>query len=297
MWPRQREGWPCSILEDTAVGLQIPMLLQQAAPVFVMGTGHGHQCIGERPTVEQQDAKRDFGPDGGFQELKAHIDLRTKLLVQCLNVRGVQQARGHGLVEPRPVCLRDGEGAIGEMCVDKGFPAGEVCITPIQAEVQWKAHGAADIRTRDRMVGERIRGIAMIVMPVDIVEPTPHMLAQGISENQDGVGFRTTDRLRLLEQILDAPVIDAVLEPWRFREEARQVGFVSTLDHTAGDVRQACVIQDAQACSVMLEMLQLAPILKEIAKEVRVGSHDGSRSDDGKLHKTFALSPKGGGRA
>jgi len=47
----------------------------------------------------------------------------------------------------------------------------------------------------------------------------------------------------------------------------------------------------------MLEMLQLAPILKEIAKEVRVGSHDGSRSDDGKLHKTCALAPKGGGRA
>src|SRR4030095_9688470 len=45
---------------------------------------------------------------------------------------------------------------------------------------------------------------------------------------------------------------------------------------------------------VMLEMAKLAPILKEIAKDIRVGSHDGCRSYDGKLHKTFALSPKGG---
>jgi hypothetical protein len=37
-------------------------------------------------------------------------------------------------------------------------------------------------------------------------------------------------------------------------------------------------------------MVKLAPILKEIAKDVRVGGHDGSRGHDGKLHKTFALS-------
>ena len=130
------------------------------------------------------------------------------------------------------------------MFVDKDFPLGEFVIAPIQAEVQWKAHRAADIMTRDRIVGERIRGIAMIVMTVDIVEQTPHMLTQGIIENQDCVSFRTTDRFRLLEQILDATVIDAVLEPRRFREEAGQVGFVSTLEHTASDVRQTFVVQD-----------------------------------------------------
>jgi len=47
----------------------------------------------------------------------------------------------------------------------------------------------------------------------------------------------------------------------------------------------------------MLKMAKLAPILKEITKDVCVGSHDGSRSYDGKLHKTFALSPKGAARA
>jgi len=43
----------------------------------------------------------------------------------------------------------------------------------------------------------------------------------------------------------------------------------------------------------MLEMVKLASILKEIAKDVRVGGHDGSRRYDGKLHETFALSRRG----
>jgi hypothetical protein len=43
----------------------------------------------------------------------------------------------------------------------------------------------------------------------------------------------------------------------------------------------------------MLEMLKLAPILKEIPKAVCVGGHDGSGSYEGKLHETFALSRRG----
>jgi len=42
----------------------------------------------------------------------------------------------------------------------------------------------------------------------------------------------------------------------------------------------------------MLEMAKRAPIFKEIPKDIRVGGHHGSRSHDGKLHETFALSPR-----
>jgi hypothetical protein len=147
--------------------------------------------------------------------------------------------------------------------------------------------------TGDRIVGERIRAIAMIVMAIHLVEQTPHMLAQGVIEDQDGVALRTTDRLRLLEQRREPTVVDALLEPWRLREEAGQVGFVSTLEHTAGDVRQTCVVQNNQAGQVVLKMAQLAPILKEISKNLRVGGHEGSGRYDGKLHETFALSPRG----
>jgi hypothetical protein len=151
--------------------------------------------------------------------------------------------------------------------------------------------------TGDGIARERIRILAMIVMAIDIVEQTAHMLAQRVIKHQERVRFRTADRYRLLEQILDAPIIDAVLEPRRGGEEAGEVGFISTLQHTAGDVGETFVVQDDQTSQVMLEMLKLAPILKEIAKDRRMGGHDGSRGYNGKLHETFALSPKGGERA
>ena len=79
--------------------------------------------------------------------------------------------------------------------------------------------------------------------------------------------------------------------------EAGEVGFVGALQHTAGDVGQTFIVQDDQTCQVILEVVKLAPILKEIAKDVRVGGHDGSRSYHGQLHETFALSPRGWIRA
>ncbi len=147
--------------------------------------------------------------------------------------------------------------------------------------------------TGDRIVREGIRVLAMMVMAINIIEQTAHRLAQRIIKEQERVRFRTANRFRLLEQIRDATVMNAVLEPRRCGEEAGEVGFVSTLQHTAGDVGQTFVVQDDQTCQVMLEMVKLAPILKEIAKNVRVGGHDGSRRYDGKLHETFALSRRG----
>ena len=115
------------------------------------------------------------------------------------------------------------DGAVGKVFVDKRFPAGDFFIATIHTEIHGKPHGATDIMARDRIVGEWICVIAMIVMTGDIVKQTPHMLAQGIIENQDGVSFRTTNRFCLLEQILDATVIDVVLEPRRFREEGLNI--------------------------------------------------------------------------
>src|SRR5205807_3054046 len=51
---------PRSVLQDEAVRLQIPSLLQQADPVFFPIASHGHQLFSEIPTIEQEDTKRDL---------------------------------------------------------------------------------------------------------------------------------------------------------------------------------------------------------------------------------------------
>src|SRR5438445_4760612 len=148
--------------------------------------------------------------------------------------------------------------------------------------------------TRDGIMREGIGVVAMVVMAVHIVEETPHILTQRIIEHQEPVSPRTAYLLGLLEEIDEPTVIDAVLEPRRFREEAGQVGFVSTLDHTAGDVRQAFVVQDDQTCQVILEMLKLAPILKEVPEDICMSSHEGSGRYDRKLHQALPFHIWGG---
>src|SRR5262245_28752368 len=116
-------------------------------------------------------------------------------------------------------------------------------------------------------------------------------------EYQHRVGLGTADRLRLLEQIRESPVVDTLLEPGRLGEEPREVGFVSTLKHTACDVRETFVVEDNQPCQVILEMVKLASILKKIPKGIRVSAHEGSGSHDWQLHEVLTLSPRGWDRA
>src|SRR5712671_3487334 len=193
--------------------------------------------------------------------------------------------------------LRPWDRTVGKVFLDKRFPLGALFIAAIQPEVHGKTHRTTDIMTRDGIMRERIGVVAMVRMAVHIVEQTPHMLAQGVIEYQHRVGLGTADCLCLLEQIRESPVVDALLEPGCLGEEAGQVGFVSTLQHTAGDVGQTFVVQDDQTCQVVLEMVKLAPILKEITKDLGVGRHDGSGTDDGKLHEVLTLSPRGWDRA
>ena len=75
MRPLQMDGFACRILEDKAVGLQIPILLQQADPIFFPVTRHGHELFSEIPTVEEEHTKRDCVLNRRFQQGNTHIDL------------------------------------------------------------------------------------------------------------------------------------------------------------------------------------------------------------------------------
>ena len=168
---------PRSVFQDEAVGLQIPLLFQQADPVFFPVASHAHKLFSEIPTGEQEDTKRDFVLHRSLQEGNAQVNLRTKLLVQLLKVRVLQQDGVNFLMKLAPFLLRRRDGAVGKVCVDTRFPLGEFVIASRQPEVHGKTHGATKVRAGHRIVRERIRVVTVIVMAVHRVEQTPHMFA------------------------------------------------------------------------------------------------------------------------
>src|SRR5216684_1315949 len=134
-------------------------------------------------------------------------------------------------MEACAILLRPWDLAVGKVFLDKRCPRGVLFIAPIQPEVYRKAHGTTEVMAGHRIVCERIRVVAMVVMAVHVVEQTAHMLAQGVIEYQGCIGLRTAYPFRLLEEIRDAPIVDTSLKPRRFREEAGQMRFVSTFKH------------------------------------------------------------------
>src|SRR6478752_5940082 len=112
-------------------------------------------------------------------------------------------------MKARPCAFRGRNYTIRNVFVDERFPVGELFIAPIQTEIHRKTDEATDIMTGDRIVREGIGVVAMVVMAVHIVEETPHMLTQGIIEDQECISLRTAYPLGLLEEINEPTVIDA----------------------------------------------------------------------------------------
>src|SRR5215813_7201426 len=132
-------------------------------------------------------------------------------------------------MKARPFLFLCRNDTVGEVFMDERFPTGALFIASIQPQVDRKAY-----RTTERMAGHRIVGqcigvVAVVVRAVHVVKETAHMLAQGVIEYEGGVGLRTADPFRLLEEIRDSTSVDLLLKPGRFREEAGQVRFVSAL--------------------------------------------------------------------
>jgi hypothetical protein len=88
------------------------------------------------------------------------------------------------------------------------------------------------------------------------------MLAQGVIYHQRRFSLRSAYRFRLLKRVAHTPLIDLILEPWRFREEARQVGFVGAVQNAPGDVRHAFVRKHHQGGQVVLKVSKLLTVLK-----------------------------------
>jgi len=89
---------------------------------------------------------------------------------------------------------------------------------------------------------------------------------------------------RLIQSFLCRQAVGLSLKPDRFRKEARQIGLVGAVQNAAGDVRQTLVGEHHQPGQVVLEMPELALILKQVGKRLGMGHYQRRRTHDRQLH-------------
>ncbi|MBT9163187.1 MAG: hypothetical protein DDT24_00091 [Chloroflexi bacterium] len=93
------------------------------------------------------------------------------------------------LVKPCSFFLLDRYLSPGEMLLDKCFPVGELLVTPIQAQVDRKAHGATYVMAGGRVMCQRIGAFTMVVMAATVLKQVTENI--GVCRHQ---GRRSNDR-------------------------------------------------------------------------------------------------------
>jgi hypothetical protein len=132
---------------------QQAVLFEQADPVFPPPGQGSHHILGQVPGVEHHHPEGHFVPDGLFDQLNRQRDFRPTRFMSRPTGGILEQHRVDLCMEAiAPLGIgRDLE--VGTMLRPTGFPLGQFLIAAIQAQAQGKAHRAADIQARDRVMG------------------------------------------------------------------------------------------------------------------------------------------------
>jgi hypothetical protein len=222
-------------------GFQPTVLLEQTDPVLAPPSQDLDQVLGQVPGVEHDHAKRHFVPNGLFHQLLRQRNFGLKLLMPFPKVGVFEQHRVYLLMQAIP-CLRVGrDRQCRKVLGDSGFPLGQFFIPTIQAQAEGEAHWATDIQAGDGVMGQGIRAIAVVVMPIHVVEEAPHMFAEGIINDDKRLSALTAMGFGLLEHKPEAAAIDRVLAPGGLREKAGEVGVVGAIHDAAGHIGHAFV--------------------------------------------------------
>jgi hypothetical protein len=287
---RHGERGPRSGLARAAVGREGAGLLQHTEPGLCPVAPQGHAVFPKLPPVTHADATRPCGLERRCQPRKAPSALGLQRVGALRHVRGCQAERRTGLMASGPLRRRWRHGAVGRGLLATRVLLGHRCGASIEPEGHRQTDGTPASRPGHRLGREGRRGLALVVMALARGAQAPPVLAPRGSKAQERVRLRTADGVRLWEQLRDTTGMAAGLEPRRCGEEAGEGGGVRTRQDTAGAGGQTLVVQDDPPCAGVLELVQLAPMRTEIAQDVRVGGHEGSRGHDRQLQETFALS-------
>jgi hypothetical protein len=126
--------------------------------------------------------------------------------------------------------------------------------------------------------------VTMIVVAVHSLEEAPHMFAQPIIQDLEGLAAATAMGLRLLDHEVDPPATHLVHPPGGLRENAGQIRFVNALKDGAVHMNQALIGQHDQPSQIVLEIVKLVLVVKQLANDYRVLRDDGSWGDNRQFH-------------
>jgi hypothetical protein len=144
------------------------------------------------------------------------------------------------------------------------FPLGQFFIPTIEAQAQGETHWPTDMEAGDRLMGQGIGAIAVIIVAVHIVKETANEFTQGTIDCDHRVAAALAMGGGLLEHEPDASAIDCVPSPRRLRKNTRAVRFVCAVEDAPRNMGHALVGQHDEPREIMLEMPQLAVVLKQV---------------------------------
>jgi hypothetical protein len=127
-------------------------------------------------------------------------------------------------------------------------------------------------------------------VPVHIIKKTSHMLAEGIINDDEGLAAATAIGLGLLPYESAPAAIHRVFLPGGLRKNTREIRFVGALEDVARHMGQALVGQDDPPGQVVLEMPQLALVVKHVAEDRGVVVDHGSTRRKRQFHHASPLS-------
>jgi hypothetical protein len=97
----------------------------------------------------------------------------------------LQQHRIHLLMEAIPGLLVGRDLEVRKMLCHRSFPLGQLFIAAVETQVEREAHRPTDVEARDRVMGQGIGALSMVVVAVHVVEEAAYVFTERIIQDDE----------------------------------------------------------------------------------------------------------------
>lgn len=141
------------------------------------------QLFGHVPGVKDHHARGDFPADGFFDQVDRQRNLGAEVLRARPEVGGLEQHRGHLLMETTPRLFVGRERELRQVFGHHRCPLGSCFIAAIGAQAEGETHRATDRAAGDGVMRYGVGAVTMVVGAVHMVKEAAHVFAQGVIED------------------------------------------------------------------------------------------------------------------